>query len=188
MGERIFLKIYKPPKQLDKIITNENQLKIVKNALDTPGVILVCGSPLSGKTHVIYSLLLETASKNQNKNIMTLESIAKYNLKNVNQCELNENIGFNMDKASRFIEFQSPDIIYLEGIKNKESFDYFSSLVYDNKTVIMEFLANNMEDLRNKMSISDFETLKSIIGCIIFIHSKNSIEVFDKETAQKYLA
>ena len=188
MGERIFLKIYKPPKQLDKIITNENQLKIVKNALDTPGVILVCGSPLSGKTHVIYSLLLETASKNQNKNIMTLESIAKYNLHNVNQCELNENIGFNMDKASRFIEFQSPDIIYLEGIKNKESFDYFSSLVYDNKTVIMEFLANNMEDLRNKMSISDFETLKSIIGCIIFIHSKNSIEVFDKETAQKYLA
>ena len=188
MGERIFLKIYKPPKALNKIITNDNQLKIVKNALDTPGVILVCGSPLSGKTHVIYSLLLDTASKNKNKNIMTLESLAKYNLENVNQCELNENIGFNMDKASRFIEFQSPDIIYLEGIKNKEAFDYFSSLVYDNKTIIMEFMANNMEDLRNKMSISDFETLKSIIGCIIFIHSKNSIEVFDKETAKKYLA
>ena len=188
MGERIFLKIYKPPKALNKIIANESQLNIVKNALDTPGVILVCGSPLSGKTHVIYSLLLECANKNKNKNIMTLESIAKYNLQNINQCELNENIGFNMDKASRFIEFQSPDIIYLEGIKNKESFDYFSSLVYDDKTVIMEFLANNMEDLRNKMAISDFETLKSIIGCIIFIHSKNSIEVFDKSTAQKYLA
>ena len=188
MGERIFLKIYKPPKSLNKIITNDFQLTIVKQALTTPGVILVCGSPLSGKTHVIYSLLLECAEKNKNKNIMTLESIAKYNLENVNQCELNENIGFNMDKASRFIEFQSPDIIYLEGIKNKEAFDYFSSLVYDNKTVIMEFLANNMEDLRNKMSISDFETLKSIISCIIFIHSKNSIEVFDKPTAQKYLA
>ena len=188
MGERIFLKIYKPPKALNKIIANESQLNIVKNALDTPGVILVCGSPLSGKTHVIYSLLTECANKNKNKNIMTLESIAKYNLQNINQCELNENIGFNMDKASRFIEFQSPDIIYLEGIKNKEAFDYFSSLVYDDKTVIMEFLANNMEDLRNKMAISDFETLKSIIDCIIFIHSKNSIEVFDKSTAQKYLA
>ena len=164
MGERIFLKIYKPPKSLNKIITSDSQLKIVKQSLDTPGVILVCGSPLSGKTHVIYSLLLECAEKNKNKNIMTLESIAKYSLNNVNQCELNENVGFNMDKASRFIEFQSPDIIYLEGIKNKEAFDYFSSLVYDNKTVIMEFLANNMEDLRNKMSISDFETLKSIIN------------------------
>ena len=147
---------------------------------------MVCGSPLSGKTHVIYSLLLEIANKN--KTVMTLESIAKYNLEKVNQCELNENVGFNMDKASRFIEFQSPDVIYLEGIKNKESFDYYSSLVYSEKTVIMEFMANNMEDLRNKMAFSDFETLKSIIGCIVFIHSKNSIEVFDKATAQKYLA
>ena len=187
MGERIFLKIYKPPKALNKIITSDKQLKLVRKSLKEPGIILVCGSPLSGKTHIIYSLLLE-AAKQGIKNIMTLESIAKYTLKGVNQCELNENIGFNMDKASRFIEFQSPDIIYLEGIKTKESFDYFAGLVFDGKTIIMEFLANNMEDLRNKMAFSDFETLKSIIGCIIFIHSKNSIEVFDKTTAQKYLA
>ena len=187
MGERIFLKIYKPPKALNKFISSDLQINNVRAALSNPGVILVCGSPLSGKTHVVYSLLLE-AAKNGSKNIMTLESIAKYNLKGVNQCELNENIGFNMDKASRFIEFQSPDIIYLEGIKTKESFDYFAGLVFDGKTIIMEFLANNMEDLRNKMAFSDFETLKSIISCMVFIHSKNSIEVFDKNTIQKYLA
>lgn len=186
MGERIFLKIYKPPKPLNKIIKSETGLNVIRAALNTSGIIIVCGSPLSGKTHVIYSLLLEAADKN--KNIMTLESIAKYNLENVHQCELNENIGFNMDKASRFIEFQSPDIIYLEGIKTKESFDYFSSLVFENKTIIMEFLANNMEDLRYKLSFSDFETLKSLISCMIFIHSKDSIEVFSKENAQKYLA
>lgn len=188
MGERIFLKIYKPPKKLQEIIKTEKQLKIINNALNEPGILLVCGSPLSGKTHIIYSLLLEIASRNQNKNIMTLESIAKYHLQGVNQCELNENISFNMDKASRFIEFQSPDIIYLEGVKTKDTFDYFSSLVYDNKTIIMEFLANNMEDLRNKMAFSDFETLKSLISCMIFIHSKDSIEVFDKSTVQKYIA
>ena len=187
MGERIFLKIYKPPYALNKMIGADSQLKTVRESLSKPGIILVCGSPLSGKTHVIYSLLLE-ASKDNSKIIMTLESIAKYNLKGVNQCELNENIGFNMDKASRFIEFQAPDIIYLEGIKTKESFDYFSGLVYDGKTIIMEFLANNMEDLRNKMAFSDFETLKTLISCMVFIHSKNSIEVFDKDTIQKYLA
>lgn len=186
MGERIFLKIYKPPRHLNQIIKSEKNLNLIKSALNNPGIILVCGSPLSGKTHIIYSLLLEASDKN--KNIMTLESIAKYNLTNVHQCELNENVGFNMDKASRFIEFQSPDVIYLEGIKTKESFDYFSGLVFDNKTIIMEFLANNMEDLRNKMSFSDFETLKSLISCMIFIHSKDSIEVFTKETVQKYLA
>lgn len=188
MGERIFLKIYKPPKKLSSIINSEKSVKIINNALNSSGIILVCGSPLSGKTHIIYSLLTEIAARNKNKNIMTLESIAKYNLQGVNQCELNENISFNMDKASRFIEFQSPDIIYLEGVKTKEIFDYFSSLVYDNKTIIMEFLANNMEELRNKMAFSDFETLKSLLSCMIFIHSKDSIEVFNKETIQKYLA
>lgn len=186
MGERIFLKIYKPPKQLDKIISSKSELSEIKQALDKPGIILVCGSALSGKTHIIYSLLLEAAKK-KSKNIMTLESIAKYELEGVNQCEFNENVGFNMDKAARFIEFQNPDIIYLEGIKSKESFDYFSSLVYNDKTIIMEFLANNMEDLRNKMAFSDFDTLKSIISCMVFIHSKNSVEVFNKETLQKYL-
>lgn len=186
MGERIFLKIYKPPTELNKIISSNSELAEIKQALNKPGIILVCGSSLSGKTHIIYSLLLE-AAKNKTKNIMTLESISKYELKGVNQCEFNENVGFNMDKAARFIEFQSPDIIYLEGIKSKESFDYFSSLVYNDKTVVMEFLANNMEDLRNKMAFSDFDTLKTILSCMIFIHSKNSVEVFNKETLQKYL-
>lgn len=186
MGERIFLKIYKPPKALEEIITSKTELAEIRQSLEKPGIVLVCGSSLSGKTHVIYSLLLE-AAKTKTKNIMTLESISKYELQGVNQCEFNENVGFNMDKASRFIEFQSPDIIYLEGIKSKESFDYFASLVYNDKTVIMEFLANNMEDLRKKMAFSDFDTLKSIITAMVFIHSKNSVEVFGKETLQKYL-
>ena len=186
MGERIFLKIYKPPKVLDEIIPSKTELSKIRHALDSSGIILVCGSSLSGKTHMIYSILLE-AAKNKSKNIMTLESIAKYELNGVNQCEFNENVGFNMDKAARFIAFQNPDIIYLEGIKSKASFDYFSSLVYENKTIIMEFLANNMDDLRHKMAFSDFDTLKSILSAMVFIHSKNSIEVFDKETLQKYL-
>lgn len=186
MGERIFLKIYKPPKALDRMISSKFELSEIRQSLEKAGIILVCGSALSGKTHVIYSLLQE-AAKTASKNIMTLESIAKYELKGVNQCEFNENVGFNMDKAARFITFQNPDIIYLEGIKSKASFDYFSSLVYDGKTIIMEFLANNMDDLRSKMAFSDFDTLKSITSAMIFIHSKNSIEVFDKESLQKYL-
>ncbi|HNW26040.1 MAG TPA: ATPase, T2SS/T4P/T4SS family [Candidatus Gastranaerophilaceae bacterium] len=186
LGERISLKIYKPPKNLRKIITDEGGLNIIKNSLNEPGIVLVCGSALSGKTHMIYSLLLEIAGSG--KNIMTIESIAKYNLENVNQCEMNENIGFNLDKALRFIEFQSPDIIYLEGVKTKEAFDYFSSLVFKEKIVITEFLANNMDELRKKTAFGEFEMFKSLINCMIFIHSTDSIEVFDKSTIQKYLA
>ena len=170
------------------MITNDSQLNIVKQALDMPGIILVCGSPLSGKTHVIYSLLLESAAKNKNKNIMTLESIAKYNLEHVNQCELNENIGFNMDKALRYVEFQSPDTIYLEGVKTRDAFEFLSELFYNDKTVVTEFMANNMTDLRQKLAFDDFQSFKTLVTCLIFIHSRDSVEVFDKETLQKYLA
>ena len=185
IGERIALKIYKPPMDLALLINDEKQKQILTKSLEEAGIILVCGAQLSGKTHIIYSLLLESAKTG--KNIMTIESISKYELKKVHQCELNENVGFNLDKALRFIEFQSPDMIYIEGVKSKHAFDYFSELVYNDKTVITEFLANNMTDLREKLSHPDFQSFKSLISCMIFIHSKDSIEVFDREKIQKYL-
>lgn len=49
-------------------------------------------------------------------------------------------------------------------------------------------MAENMSDLREKMAYSEVETFKSLVSCLIFIHSKDSVEVFDKTTIQKYLA
>ena len=184
MGERIALKIYKPPMALSSIIKDETKVQLIKNSLEKPGIVLVCGAPLSGKTHIIYSLLNEIADSK--KTIMTIESITKYDLPKINQCELNESISFNLDKALRFIEFQSPDILYIEGMMSK--YDYISSLAFSNKTVITEFLAENMSDLREKMAYSEVETFKSLVNCLIFIHAKDSVEVFDKSTIQKYLA
>ena len=154
--------------------------------MNTAGIIVVCGTGLSGKTHMVYSILLDTAT--DKKNVMTIESITKYDLTNVNQCELNENIGFNLDKAMRFIEFQSPDILYFEGINTKEGLDYFTSLVLKDKIVITEFMAENIADLMKKMSLPEFAMFKSLLNCLIFIHSKDSIEVFDKNALEKYFA
>ena len=94
----------------------------------------------------------------------------------------------DFDKAIRFIEFQSPDVVYLEGIKTRDSFEFLSELYYNDKIVITEFMANNMTDLRQKLAHDDFNTFKSLISCLVFIHSRDSIEVFDKQTLQKYLA
>ncbi len=183
-GERISLKIYKPPKTLQEIGFTESQINTVRNELEKPGIVLVCGASSSGKTHIIYSILTDISKPN--KNIMTIESISKYSLKNINQCELNENIGFNIDKAMRFIEFQSPDIIYVEGITTKNALDYFSSLVFKNKILITEFLADNMADLNKKLSYEDFEMFKPLISCIIFVHNQNSIEVLDRNDLKKF--
>lgn len=184
-GERISLKIYKPPKPLCEIGLSDIQINTVKRIMETPGIVLVCGSSLAGKTHIIYSVLSEYS--HSDKNIMTIESIAKYNLENINQCELNENIGFNIDKAMRFIEFQSPDLIYFEGITSKAALDYFSSLVFKDKVLITEFLADNMADLNKKLSYSDFEMFKPLISCIIFVHNQDRIEVLDRDDLNKFI-
>jgi len=183
-SERISLKIYKPPKKLCTLVEDE-KISQIKEALENPGIVLVCGSSLSGKTHLIYSILSELT--NTNKTVMTLESIAKYDIKGISQCELNENIGFSLDKAMRFIEFQSPDIIYFEGITSKEGLDFFTSLVLKDKTLITEFLADNIDNLRVKLSYTDFSMFKNAISCLIFIHGKNSIEIFNKKELEKYL-
>ena len=183
-GERISIKIYKPPKKLYETALDAKKINTIHNALKVPGIILVCGSGLCGKTHMIYSILSDIAD--DSRNIMTIESITKYNLENINQCELNEHIGFNLDKAMRFIEFQSPDILYFEGINTKEGLDYFTSLVLKNKTLITEFLAENMADLMKKMTLNEFSMFKSLLTCLIFLHNKDSIEVFDKKALEKY--
>ena len=185
-GERISIKIYKPPKKLSECVLNYKKISIISKAINNPGIILVCGSSLCGKTHMIYSILSEIT--NNNKNVMTIESITKYNLENVNQCELNEHISFNLDKAMRFIEFQSPDILYFEGINTKEGLDYFTSLVFKNKTLITEFLAENIADLMKKFSLNEFSMFKSMLTCLIFLHNKESIEVFDKAALEKYFS
>lgn len=184
-GERILLKIYHPPKKINELIVDNDKIEKLKSSLLSPGVILVCGSSLSGKTHLVYSILNELIP--QNKTAMTLESIAKYKLNNIRQSELNESVGFNLDKAMRYIEFQSPDIVYFEGIATKEGLDFFTSLTLKNKTLITEFLADNMDELRRKFSYPEFSMFKSVISCLIFIHSKDTIEFFDKEAIQKYL-
>jgi len=184
-GERILIKIYHPPIDIHELNIPQDKIELIKQSLNKSGVVLICGASLSGKTHLIYSILSNLIPKS--KNVMTLESIAKYRLKNVAQCELNENIGFNLDKAMRFIEFQSPDIIYFEGITTKEGLDFFTSLTLKNKALITEFLAENMDDLRRKFEFSEFTMFKSVISCLIFIHGRNSIEVFNKKDLEKYL-
>ena len=87
----------------------------------------------------------------------------------------------------RFIEFQNPDILYFEGIATKEGLDFFTSLTFKNKTLITVFLAENMDDLRRKFEYSEFNMFKSVISCLVFIHNKNSIEVFNREDIAKYL-
>lgn len=151
-GERITIKLYHPPKTINEIKITEKERKIILEAVEKPGVILITGGELSGKSFIAYSLLNSLNSRE--KNIMTVESIVKYELKGVNQCELNEKVGFNNEKALKMVDFQSPDVLYVEEIDA----DNLLKLAGGGKVVIAEMTVPNIT-----------EELKKVVNCIITI-------------------
>ncbi len=153
-GERITIKFYRSPKTL-------KDLKIDIN-LEEPGLILVCGQEGCGKSFVAYSILNSIDSGV--KSIMTIESIAKYEIEGVIQCEFNEKVGFNIEKALKFIDFQSPDVIYIEDLPSGELLKF----IKNGKLIITEI---NEENITNE--------LMGIAKYIVYVKNPEDITVKD---------
>lgn len=177
-GERITVKLYTPPQELDKILTNIEYLEIIKSKLTGNGIIVISGSELTGKTSLIYSIL---SSIQSTKTVLTIESVIKYDLPKIIQCELNERAGFNFEKAIKHVEFQSPDVIYFEELFTREYVDYTVSLAQSNKLIVTEFFANNYSELLNRFDNPMFAEFKKFIACLIFIENKDNIKILEKD-------
>lgn len=174
-GERITIKLYKSPDTIKELSLNKEDKQFLEESIKKAGIILISGPNLSGKSFIAYSILNSFDKKN--KNIMTIESIAKYDLAGVNQCELREKVGFNFEKAAKFIDFQSPEVIYVEEIISKEDIKYLSLLAKSQKTVITEILAENIEILLDKLALEEFTELKKNVNCLIFVENKDKIQI-----------
>lgn len=172
-GERIVLKLYKPPKKIDELSINNHELDLLKLCLTKSGLIIVAGQDKTLNISVIYSILSSLDSIN--KNIITIESVIKQELLGINQCELNEKVGFNFDKAARFIEFQCPDGIYLEDFLS--GIDLTISLAQTDKLVLVELIADSPKSLHNKLE--NYEIIKKYISCIVFVDNADKISVLN---------
>lgn len=177
-GERITIKLYRPPETIKKLSLKEEDKNFLEEIIKKPGIILVSGPNLSGKSFIAYSIL--NSLDKTNKNIMTVESIAKYDLAGVNQCELKEKVGFNFAKAAKFISFQVPDVVYVEEVISTADIKYLSLLANAQKTVITEILAENIEVLLNKLKMQDFYDFKKNVNCLIFVENKDKIQILWK--------
>lgn len=184
-GERIVLELNQKPKKLDSLEISPKNLEFIKECLNKKGLILACGPKLAGKTSIVYSLL----NSIKNKAIMSIESLVKYNLKNVHQCELNEKTGFNHEKVRKFIQFQSPDVIFVENCLNSDGVNFIENCISHGQTIITEMIVDSLENIKDSNVIlnltqnrHDFATLNQVqgdelISCIIFIHKDNKIDV-----------
>jgi type IV pilus assembly protein PilB len=175
-GERIQLKIYELPGNLDELFENNEDLKLITENLNNPGLVMVGGSESFDKTSVIYSILSSIDAKT--RNIMTVESLVKYEISDINQCELNEKVGFNIDRAIKLIEFHSPDVIYIENALTKSGIEAIEYFVQSGKLIITEFNSDNIEKTMSRLE-SDFKNITNLISIMIFLEDQDKIRVLN---------
>jgi type IV pilus assembly protein PilB len=95
-------------------------LENFQKAIHSPyGMILITGPTGSGKTTTLYSAIHTVNSPDVN--IMTAEDPVEYNLKGVNQVQINDDIGRTFSAALRSFLRQDPDIILVGETRDLET-------------------------------------------------------------------
>lgn len=83
------------------------------------GIILVTGPTGSGKTTTLYSMLAEL--NDNKKNIITLEDPVEFDMKGINQTQINIRAGLTFAAGLRAILRQDPDIVMVGEIRDSET-------------------------------------------------------------------
>src|SRR5437867_8018159 len=122
-GEKAVLRILdKEALKLDltQLGFDEWSLEKFNGAIHQPyGMVLITGPTGSGKTTTLYSGIHTINSPDVN--IMTAEDPVEYNLKGVNQVQINEHVGRTFAAALRSFLRQDPDVILVGETRDLET-------------------------------------------------------------------
>src|SRR5437867_4237994 len=122
-GEKAVLRILdKDALQLDltRLGFDPGALEHFEKVIRQPyGMILITGPTGSGKTTTLYSAIHTINSPEHN--IMTAEDPVEYNLKGVNQVQINDGIGRTFAAALRAFLRQDPDVILVGETRDLET-------------------------------------------------------------------
>lgn len=122
-GEKVVMRLLEktaglPP--LTGLGLSEDALNTFIGLIKRPyGFILSTGPTGSGKTTTVYSALKHIS--NIEKNIITVEDPIEYNLKLINQVQVNPKAGLTFASGLRSILRQDPDIIMVGEIRDVET-------------------------------------------------------------------
>ncbi|MFA6503009.1 MAG: GspE/PulE family protein [Candidatus Paceibacterota bacterium] len=97
----------------------ENMERIHKALKQTTGIILISGPTGSGKTTTLYTML--DILNRPDVNISTVEDPIEYQMKRINQTQVNPQIGFTFASGLRSLVRQDPDIIMVGEIRDSET-------------------------------------------------------------------
>jgi type IV pilus assembly protein PilB len=122
-GEKVCLRILDNSATqlgLDKLITDQNTLQIVRDLASRPfGLFLVTGPTGSGKSTSLYSVLAER--NHPGVNISTAEDPIEYSLPGITQVQVIREKGMDFASILRAFMRQDPDVILVGETRDKET-------------------------------------------------------------------
>lgn len=122
-GEKVVLRILDNSATqlgLDKLISHEQTLEIVRDMAKRPfGIILVTGPTGSGKSTSLYSVLAERNSPDIN--ISTAEDPIEYSLDGITQVQVIREKGMDFASILRAFLRQDPDVILVGETRDSET-------------------------------------------------------------------
>jgi type II secretory ATPase GspE/PulE/Tfp pilus assembly ATPase PilB-like protein len=122
-GEKVVIRVIDNDKasvNLEKLGFGYETLKEWRKLLALPnGIILVTGPTGSGKSTTLYACLQEI--NDDDINICTIEDPIEYNLRGVNQFQINDKAGFSFTSALRALLRQGPDVMMIGEIRDGET-------------------------------------------------------------------
>ena len=168
-GEKVCLRILDKSNTmlgLDKVISHEPTLKLVRELISQPyGIIYVTGPTGSGKTTTLYSALAEI--NDPAFNISTAEDPIEYDLAGVNQIQANSDIGLDFARILRAFLRQDPDIILVGETRDKETAHIAVEAALTGHLVFTTLHTNSAAGAftrLNEMGIEPFLVSSSTIG------------------------
>jgi len=122
-GEKVEMRLLpatQKPLSLDELGILDDMRKIIEeNIKKSYGMILVAGPTGSGKTTTLYSIL-NILNKSE-VNIVTIEDPIEYDMKYINQTQINPAAGITFANGLRAILRQDPNIIMVGEIRDEET-------------------------------------------------------------------
>lgn len=105
---------------LEQLGMSDSVLNVVRTFMDKPqGMCLVTGPTGSGKTTTLYALIQKI--KSPGINIITVENPIEYEIRGVNQIQINEKAGLTFSTALRSVLRQDPNVILVGEIRDLET-------------------------------------------------------------------
>lgn len=122
-GEKIVMRLLESsqkPLSLEELGFSAESARIINNNLKKSyGMLLSCGPTGAGKTTTLYALM--NILNKPNVNIVTVEDPIEYNMRYVNQSQVNTRAGITFASGLRAILRQDPNIIMVGEIRDKET-------------------------------------------------------------------